>query len=501
MNIDRIDIKEKQIHTEEQRIVLRILAESAARAGCKFLEVGSWCGDSTVLLGKVVQENGGQLYCVDWWKGNEGTELIEIAKKTDIFSFFWNRICSEGLEDVVIPIRSRSDVAVEILKDNMFDLVFIDADHRYEPLANDIKQYAPLVKRKGGILCGHDCEGRISDYDMSFLDAGRDKDIYQSVHCGVVLAVGSAFKNFSINHAIWSVRAEADGWKPTNLVYPGIEDKRQTPLPTIGLSKSYTFLRYDRLVYAVPYSLSSLDLREERERERDEIIKAKDLNEAESIVGEKIYTPPVLLESYKGFNLLDFDGSIYALKTMALGHVDIIRADEKTLKMYRQNRELFFTESVDKVKRLVDESDRDSRIEALQSELTSRDGTIQGQDKELKAKESRIIELQNNIADRDARIEALQREITSRDSIIQKQDKELKTKESRIIELQNNIADRDARIEALQREIVEKSSDIERQRKDIKDKDSKIEALQRELTRIKASLWFRLYKFIKGRDN
>ncbi len=466
-----LDIKEKQIHTHEQRIVLITLAESAARASCKFLEVGSWCGDSTVLLGKVAQENSGQLYCIDWWKGNEGTELIEIAKKTDIFSFFWNRICTEGLEDVVIPIRSRSDVGVEILKDNMFDLVFIDADHRYEPLANDIKQYAPLVRRKGGILCGHDCEGRISDYDISFLDAGKDRDIYQSVHCGVVLAVGSAFKNFSINHAIWSVRAEASRWKPTNLVFPGIEDKRQTPLPTIGLSKSYILSRYDRLVYAVPYSLSNLDLREGIERERDEIIKAKDLNEAENLIGEKIYGPPMLLESYKGFNLLDFNRRIYALKATALENMDLIQADEKTLKMHRQNGTLLIGEAVDKVKRLIDESDKDSKIEALHNELTCRDDVIQRQEKELKAKELRIIELQANIAERETVLKAFYGEVAEKDGLIQRQRDDIENKKADIAKLQAEISDG----------------------------ASKIEVLQGEMNDIKALLWFRLYKFILRR--
>ena len=91
---------------------------------------------------------------------------------------------------------------------------------------NDIKNYAPLVK-KGGILCGHDCEGRIKDYDAEFLAAGKEVDYMESVHCGVVLAVNSVFNDFSLNHSIWSVKSLLDGgkWTPTDVEFRGLNDK------------------------------------------------------------------------------------------------------------------------------------------------------------------------------------------------------------------------------------------------------------------------------------
>jgi len=115
-----MDVKEKQLADSEQEIVLRGLALAAARPGCRFLEVGSWCGDSTVLFAEVLREIGGTLFCIDWWKGNAGTELADIAGREDVFRYFWQRISRAGLDDVVVPIRGRSDLVLDVLRENSF---------------------------------------------------------------------------------------------------------------------------------------------------------------------------------------------------------------------------------------------------------------------------------------------------------------------------------------------------------------------------------------------
>lgn len=349
-----LDIKHDQIPDEEQKIVIRTLAEEAGGDACRFLEIGTWCGDSAVVLGSVAREKGGILYCVDWWRGNEGTELKDIASKEDIFSVFWERIRAEGLEDVVIPIRGRSEQVAEVLRDQSFDLVFIDGDHRYEGCQSDIRLYSPLV-RAGGILCGHDCEGRLSDFEMSFLEVGKGTDYHETVHCGVVLAVGEAFSDYSIDYCIWSVRAvEEGGWEPTSLSFPGLRPERQLKPSPAGFTGNHTVMRYGKLLYAVPRNFEpdpgKFDVRDESHRQMPGIITARTMEEMEGALGEHISKDiPILLTSYKGYNLVRYGSLVYAVP-LSLGSLDLCREED------RHREGILTAETTEKAQELVDEA-------------------------------------------------------------------------------------------------------------------------------------------------
>jgi hypothetical protein len=68
---------------------------------------------------------------------------------------------SEGLQRVLdnnpkaLFLQSNSDTAHLKVRDASMDLVFIDSDHEYDSVIEDIKNWTPKV-RKGGIICGHD---------------------------------------------------------------------------------------------------------------------------------------------------------------------------------------------------------------------------------------------------------------------------------------------------------------------------------------------------------
>lgn len=94
-------------------------------------------------------------YLIDPWKPFSGIGagvLADIAHWDDmcfwIYRYFWKH------EEVRI-IRLESVQAAALFKPESLDLVFIDADHAYEAVKQDVGAWWPVV-RMGGIISGHD---------------------------------------------------------------------------------------------------------------------------------------------------------------------------------------------------------------------------------------------------------------------------------------------------------------------------------------------------------
>ena len=110
------------------------------------VEIGSWHGRSSVVLGSAVKSLGeGHLYCFDHWNLIEGAECI---MDQDIWKIWNDHIAAWQLQEVVTPGRAYSQKAVEQWPANKtIDLLFIDGWHEYlesGPLIippEDIREY------------------------------------------------------------------------------------------------------------------------------------------------------------------------------------------------------------------------------------------------------------------------------------------------------------------------------------------------------------------------
>ena len=93
-----------------------------------------------------------KLYCIDFWKYYRLWRGMKRQWRQDAYY--------EEVKKKLAPydceiIKATSMDAVKNFKDESLDFVYIDANHNYENVKEDLREWSKKV-RKGGIVCGDD---------------------------------------------------------------------------------------------------------------------------------------------------------------------------------------------------------------------------------------------------------------------------------------------------------------------------------------------------------
>lgn len=177
------------------------------------VEIGSYRGCSASLIGEYVKKMNGDLYCVDPWQ------------PWGVLGVFLERMEVLHLVDCVHEMVMTSALASQSFRDKFLDMVFIDGEHSYKNVSQDIHLWLPKLKI-GGILCGHDCEAYLTDYspeEQKLLRSEGERGggephnpHFPSRHLGVILAthdtLGETYKIIR-NSKIWYCEAGHDNSK------------------------------------------------------------------------------------------------------------------------------------------------------------------------------------------------------------------------------------------------------------------------------------------------
>jgi predicted O-methyltransferase YrrM len=162
INKEKIDKIKGFLDEREAECLYKLSREAGKKGPC--LEIGSYCGKSSVYLGTACRENSTVLFSIDHHSGSEeqqpGQEYFDsdlLDKETgkiDTLKPFRKTISDFGLENVVIPLIGRSATIGKVWKTPL-SLIFIDGSHAYESVLSDYEIWSKIVM-PGGYLLFHD---------------------------------------------------------------------------------------------------------------------------------------------------------------------------------------------------------------------------------------------------------------------------------------------------------------------------------------------------------
>ncbi len=160
------------------------MAAAAACPGAPMLEVGSYCGRSTVWLGGAARANNSVVFAVDHhrgseenqagWEHHDPTVIDPRIGRMDTLPIFRAAIYDAGVEDFVVAVVGQSPTVAKYWSTPLA-MLFIDGGHGVEPARADYEGWTPHVAM-GGTLAIHDvfanpADGGRAPYEQIFQPA------------------------------------------------------------------------------------------------------------------------------------------------------------------------------------------------------------------------------------------------------------------------------------------------------------------------------------------
>jgi len=132
--------------------------------GLPFVEVGSYCGRSTIWLGAAARAAATVLFAVDHhrgseenqsgWEWHDSTVVDARVGKMDTLPFLRAAIHDAGLEDFVVAVVGQSPTVSAHWRTPLA-FCFIDGGHGVDPAKSDYEGWTPHIAM-GGLLAIHD---------------------------------------------------------------------------------------------------------------------------------------------------------------------------------------------------------------------------------------------------------------------------------------------------------------------------------------------------------
>ena len=147
------------LNDDEANLLITTIAEALERAAgnpaVTFVEIGSFCGRSTVVLGLTIKALGSpqtQLHAIDPHDGEVSTLEQGVMRTAPTLELFTHNVAGAGLDGIVVPHVAG---APDVPWDRPVTFLFVDGLHDYAHVSGDFAHFAPFVS-PGGFVAFHD---------------------------------------------------------------------------------------------------------------------------------------------------------------------------------------------------------------------------------------------------------------------------------------------------------------------------------------------------------
>lgn len=137
---------------EPKRYMLTMAMRAVTATDGAIIEVGSWEGRSTIDIANFFYPDS--VTAIDHWQGDltdPNSIVTNLAASRDVFATFQSNINAATRGNVVVARMDWRDY----IWDQPIRFIFIDGEHTYDQVRDNIEVVKPLMV-PGGVICGDD---------------------------------------------------------------------------------------------------------------------------------------------------------------------------------------------------------------------------------------------------------------------------------------------------------------------------------------------------------
>ncbi len=196
-------------------IMKKVFLDSFNDKPIKGIEVGVWRGEGSTQIWLKNCAPNSEFLLIDQWEPDitefmppdlslDERLLYSALNLTTTENFLASFLAIKDIERVRVKdfleinlVRGDSNNYLKLLKENNFDFIYLDGDHRYSAIKTDLLNSKKLIKKEFGIICGDDLEKQptLELYKESLMHKGVDllRDPNKNYHPGVLASIWEEF--------------------------------------------------------------------------------------------------------------------------------------------------------------------------------------------------------------------------------------------------------------------------------------------------------------------